>query len=663
MQETVNSYDDRSYLFIRPVSENAVSAESFVEKLPSIPGLDKTDLKQNLLGKDLRVIKAHNDRDLLEGMAEEIKKAGVPAAVISKKELLSLEKPLRAVSIEIEKNSVEFLDRDSNPIFTIRQGQKCFIVISTPAFKTISDKDAGRKAINPDGDFNEATLNFILSNGPVMHIYSGDNGSIARIDGARFNYASLNEDNKQSATQNLKFILKEIKRVAGTVLLDTGFGGHSLPFVKTEDIASTEDFLREFTVYSNFVFLSCKKEIFKNFAASKEMPVLKELGGIFLTGPLLARKTPSERGEPLPPKAITLPPPPNPPRFSSRGFIGLRGAGFSRFLMRYGNLVKFLGPPFIIHPLFAIIAASVVFTQVLESTNPLLAAAPSAGLILFVHSLTLIRRKRIIENCPTSRIGTMPMGEVEIRGAARQKYFLKSPFSHIDCVRYSYAVYEIRKTSDGERDVLKGLGDSGDVPFLIEDETGRTLVNPSGAILTAGEKNSFSFRAGQLPLSHIGLMAGDNTKVIETVIPIGRPLYVLGFAKRLTLSADERKKSFLSRLKALKNDPSALKRYDADNDGRISTEEWDEARRSIEEGQATEAAEAVAKDDIAVGEHPSGGLFYISDSSEENMLASMSWRIPVFLTFGTALTAWGTVRLAEVVEKSGLLWYLIKGIK
>ena len=45
MQETVNSYDDRSYLFIRPVSENAVSAESFVEKLPSIPGLDKADLE------------------------------------------------------------------------------------------------------------------------------------------------------------------------------------------------------------------------------------------------------------------------------------------------------------------------------------------------------------------------------------------------------------------------------------------------------------------------------------------------------------------------------------------------------------------------------------------------------------------------------------------
>ena len=128
-----------------------------------------------------------------------------------------------------------------------------------------------------------------------MHIYSGDNGSIARIDGARFNYASLNEDNKQSAAQNLKFILKEIKRVAGTVLLDTGFGGHSLPFVKTEDIASTEDFLREFTVYSGFVFLSCKKGIFKNFAASEKMPVLKELGGILLTGPLLARKMPSER--------------------------------------------------------------------------------------------------------------------------------------------------------------------------------------------------------------------------------------------------------------------------------------------------------------------------------------------------------------------------------
>ena len=41
------------------------------------------------------------------------------------------------------------------------------------------------------------------------------------------------------------------------------------------------------------------------------------------------------------------------------------------------------------------------------------------------------------------------------------------------------------------------------------------------------------------------------------------------------------------------------------------------------------------------------------------MLASMRWRIPVFLTLGIALTAWGTARAAEVVVKSRLLWYLI----
>ena len=41
MQETMNSYDDQHYLFVRPVSENAVSAESFVEKLPPYPALTR----------------------------------------------------------------------------------------------------------------------------------------------------------------------------------------------------------------------------------------------------------------------------------------------------------------------------------------------------------------------------------------------------------------------------------------------------------------------------------------------------------------------------------------------------------------------------------------------------------------------------------------------
>ena len=151
---------------------------------------------------------------MLEGMAEALKKPASPRPSCRKKNSSRSKSQTGPFQPRWEKNNIEFLGRDSAPVFTIRQGQKCLIVISTPAFKTIRDKDIARKAINPEGIFSEATLDFMLSNSPVMHIYSEGNGACVRIEGARFNYASLGEDNKQSATQNLKFILKEIKRVA-----------------------------------------------------------------------------------------------------------------------------------------------------------------------------------------------------------------------------------------------------------------------------------------------------------------------------------------------------------------------------------------------------------------------------------------------------------------
>ncbi|MCS7105696.1 MAG: hypothetical protein NZ942_00010 [Candidatus Aenigmarchaeota archaeon] len=73
------------------------------------------------------------------------------------------------------------------------------------------------------------------------------------------------------------------------------------------------------------------------------------------------------------------------------------------------------------------------------------------GVSLFIHAFKTFKRKRLIEDIPTSKIRSIPMGLVEIYGEAipAKDRIFKAPFTNKDCVYYRCIVQEER--SSGKR--------------------------------------------------------------------------------------------------------------------------------------------------------------------------------------------------------------------
>ncbi len=110
------------------------------------------------------------------------------------------------------------------------------------------------------------------------------------------------------------------------------------------------------------------------------------------------------------------------------------------------------------------------------------------GLYSFFKGFFALRFKRLVENTPTSKIRSIAVGLVEIYGKivpqstqpAPSNKLLESPFGGKKCVYYKYTVEVERSDKNGKywKTVKKG---SEGVPFYLQDDTGKVLVDPRTA--------------------------------------------------------------------------------------------------------------------------------------------------------------------------------------
>ena len=190
---------------------------------------------------------------------------------------------------------------------------------------------------------------------------------------------------------------------------------------------------------------------------------------------------------------------------------------------------------------------------------------------------------------------------------ASGKYALRAPHSLVTCVYYRYKVLkkEVRHTSQGvatEQWVVVDRGNSVPVPFYLDDGTGKALIDPDGAVISGLQAEEYY---GSMAELFTGADLNSDRKVVESVIPEGARLYILGHARPIKNTAVDRRKEYRRRLKALKNSPEAMARYDTDGDGKVSFEEWTQARTDIENQLLAESLTADIKNDTAVvGKHP-----------------------------------------------------------
>jgi len=110
-----------------------------------------------------------------------------------------------------------------------------------------------------------------------------------------------------------------------------------------------------------------------------------------------------------------------------------------------------------------------------------LSVAVLLSILMFFWGWELFGIKSMIENIPTSKIRSMPMGIVELKGNALAKYPLETKLNGINCVFYKYKVEKMVVTGYGKnrRRSWKVIAEGQSItPFYIKDSTGSVLIEP-----------------------------------------------------------------------------------------------------------------------------------------------------------------------------------------
>lgn len=153
-----------------------------------------------------------------------------------------------------------------------------------------------------------------------------------------------------------------------------------------------------------------------------------------------------------------------------------------------------------------------------------------------------------------------------------------APISHSAC-----AWYRIKKYRKDSRDNWKLVRqeDSNHVPFQVDDGTGLVTVDPSGASVKA--KIRHTSYPGQSGLTFAGNSFGEDEKWVEEIIYERTSVYVLGYAQPLREEKISLRERSMAKLRQLKLDPQAMRRYDTDGDGQVDSAEWEAARKDAEQ--------------------------------------------------------------------------------
>jgi hypothetical protein len=184
---------------------------------------------------------------------------------------------------------------------------------------------------------------------------------------------------------------------------------------------------------------------------------------------------------------------------------------------------------------------SVLVDRSSDPTQPLILCVVGfvAGIGLFFYGFRLLQRRRLILDTPFSKIRSASMGMVEVSGLAVGPYTMIAPITAHPCYYYRTVAWEYRQRGK-EKEWVKVAGECMHVPFFVDDNTGRVLVDPRGAELDlhrdfSQEFNSSFFSMGNdAPpnvisfLARHGVSTSNKIKVEEFCIKPKNSLFILG---------------------------------------------------------------------------------------------------------------------------------------
>ena len=169
-----------------------------------------------------------------------------------------------------------------------------------------------------------------------------------------------------------------------------------------------------------------------------------------------------------------------------------------------------------------------------------------------VFALRANRKRRLVQDIPTSKTTVVFMGLVELKGTAEAETPLTSYLAAVPCVQYAWSIEEhwSRTVTETYRDSKgqthtrtkhesgwKTVASGGEmIPFYLRDDCGVLLVRPEGAKLeTTVVFDRTCTRSDPLYYAKGPALAVANSdyrrRFTERAIPLHAPVYVMGPAR------------------------------------------------------------------------------------------------------------------------------------
>ncbi len=162
-----------------------------------------------------------------------------------------------------------------------------------------------------------------------------------------------------------------------------------------------------------------------------------------------------------------------------------------------------------------------------------------AGIYLFVQGFRLLQRRHLILDTPVSKIRSASLGVVELSGLAVGPYTLTAPISERSCYYYRAVAWEWKRQGRSSQWV-KVAAECMHVPFFLDDNTGKVMVDPRGAELDLHRDfqqefcDSFFTTKQEAPanvhsfLLRHGVSTSNKIKIEEFCIKPKNALFLLG---------------------------------------------------------------------------------------------------------------------------------------
>jgi len=162
----------------------------------------------------------------------------------------------------------------------------------------------------------------------------------------------------------------------------------------------------------------------------------------------------------------------------------------------------------------------------------------AVGVYLFFRGFRMLQFKRLVLNTPLSKVRSASMGLVELSGMAIGRQTIPAGITGDPCYYYRATAWELRQ-SGNRREWKQVASESLFVPFFLQDDTGKMLVNAQGADMDVHRNFKDEFGGSLFSSTDMSMgsvqdfmlrygIAGRHVRLEEYCIKPEYPLFVLG---------------------------------------------------------------------------------------------------------------------------------------